>query len=283
MNDVQLIDPENIDPSQFKGYKGPVLRRIFFRKYDHKNPQDIIPAPILEVIDTIEEFGLKRPGNIHNCFKDIVRNGKMHRDLGPIVDLNYEIRQVDRGGEFINSDREDLRDIIDLPEDQKIIKVNSASIPAQVIGLIRTDEGGILSAVEYSEILNQMTKCKVLKVQSPIKVQPNEIDGGFLYEQNGKRIFLSIEVKSKGSDVLLKYQLFGGAKQAQSNFGELIDKVIPIGIKLERDNSIYIVRFPEITKKNPWPQIEEVFRYYLSPTPESWLSARQRKEQQPLL
>jgi len=276
------LDPEQIDPRNYRSYKPPVLLRIFFRKFNPDDPKDIIPAPIIEVIQTIEEFGLRRPGNIHNCFKDIVRNGKMPATLKPITDLNYEIRQVDGGGEFINSDREDLRDVIDLPSMPAKI-LNSSTIPPNVFDLIRTDEGGILSAIDYSNLLDDGFGADVLKIQAPVKVQPNEIDGTYFCILNDRRVLLSVEVKSKGPDVLLKYQLFGGAKQAQKHFGMSVDVVLPVGIKLEKDNSVFVVVFPEITEADPWPVVDYILRYELEPVPTSWDNQPKSKEQPPLL
>ncbi len=123
----------------------------------------------------------------------------------------------------------------------------------------------------------------VYRVQSPLKVQPNEVDRCYVFEKDGLRIFLAVEAKSKGSDVLLKHQIYGAAQQVLNHFGQFIDVVHPVGIKIQPDNTLLVVKFGIFSDADPSPKIESVFNFTLSEVPYQWTLKRTRRGQLPLL
>jgi hypothetical protein len=259
------------------GYKAPILNNLFFTKYDKENPQDRIIILIDEVMEYAQENSITLPGNVHNFFKDLVRSGKMSKQLSDISNLGYQLNQIDRGGEFINDPGNDELGFVVLPDDIPSIKINSNSIPKDVFDLIRTDEGGVLSVVEYCGLLDTIANSKVSRVQSPVKVAPNEIDGLYVFKKDDERIVFTAEAKSKGADVILKHQIFGAAKKAQDIFGEQVDGIIPLGIKIADDNTIYIVVFCQFTNDDQHPNISKIFRFQIDPIPLHWLKSSKKR------
>jgi hypothetical protein len=259
-------------------YKVPILRDLFFKKFDPENPQDRIIVPITEVVDCADKYGY-RPGNIHNFFKDLVRTGKTPKGVADIAELGYQIVQTDGGGEFVRLQGE--IDAVGLSDDLPAIEIGSNGIPKEVYDLVRTDEGGALSVVEYCGILDLIAGAKVFRVQSPVKVAPNEIDGLYVYEKEGKRTIFTAEAKSKGSDVILKHQIYGAAEKALKFFGEQVDRIVPLGIKIARDNTIYVAVFQPFTLENPKPEVHEIFRYKIDPIPQQWIRKSKRKKMVP--
>lgn len=122
---------------------------------------------------------------------------------------------------------------------------------------------------------------KVYRVQSPLKVQPNEVDGCYVYVDNGLRVLLAVEAKSKGSDVLLKHQIYGSAGQALMYFGDSIDVVRPVGVKIQRDNTVLVVTFEAYNETNQKPKIDAVYEFTLSQIPLFWQKRRVTKSNSP--
>jgi hypothetical protein len=278
------MDKSSKSSKSTKTYKAQILLDLFFSMYDATNPQERIEVSIDEVVECCSKLQIARPGNIHNFFKDIVRSGKMPKSLAQIADLGYLIVQLDRGGAFIKGENDDT---VILPDDLSITEIQASCIPIEVIDLVRTDEGGVLSVVEYCGILDLIAGAKVYRVQSPVKVFPNEIDGLYAYKKNDKRIIFTAEAKSKGGDVILKHQIYGAASKALEFFGNFVDAIIPLGIKIGKDNTIYIVVFDKFSLQNLNPAIKKIYRYKVNPLPPNWSSSprqiRERRAQLPLL
>ena len=114
---------------------------------------------------------------------------------------------------------------------------------------VRDDEGGCLSIIKETGLLDDFFDVKpgsVRFIQSPVKLQPTEIDGIFVGELPEGRVFLPCEAKSrKGRDALNMNQVIGGAASALDNFmREGYAGVIPLGAKILPDGDIYVVSFP---------------------------------------
>lgn len=279
---------EDIKPDDYRGYKAPILLYFFFSQFDATDPQEIIEASVYEVRSIAEKLDMvdRLPElNLANVFKDLVRNGRMPRYLSPVEELGYEIRQVHGGAEYFNVQmRPELRDVIDLDSSIRCQDWTSKKIPSIPFHLIRTDEGGVLSALEYSGLLSHIFKSDVQRIQSPLKIQPNEVDGCYVWKNDDQEVvMLSIEVKSKGGDVLLKHQIIGAARGALRKYNELLNIVIPVGVKLAKDNSLFVGIFKAINDQEDPLEIKEWVRFKLEPTPTQWLSSQERSGQPPLL
>ncbi|WP_129670401.1 hypothetical protein [Candidatus Chloroploca sp. Khr17] len=269
---------------QFRGYKAGALHTLFFQKYNPEDPQDRIDLNMEEIKQYLDRRG-ETPGNIHNFFKDIVRSGKMPSQLSELKQLGYHIIQTEKGGAFVRSTNDSVSDIVDISTQEVIYEtLNSDLLPAIVWELIRTDEGAIMSILEYCKILERVTGAhQVFRVQAPLKVQPNEVDGCYVFEQNGLTTLIAVEAKSKGSDVLLKHQIFGSAHQALNHFGMFVDEVRPVGIKIQLDNTLLVVTFGAYSDGHRTPEVESVFLFTFSRIPYQWTIKRTRKGQLPLL
>lgn len=289
MSEEAIIDPNSINPDDYpRSYKAPILLYFFFSQYDPGDPQEIITASIYDVRNVAETLNMVDrlpPLNLANVFKDLVRNGKMPRYLSAIQDLGYEIRQVEGGAEFINVVMSpELRDAMDVDTSLSAQVWPSERIPQIPFHLIRTDEGGVLSALEYSGLLSHVFGSEVQRIQSPLKLQPNEVDGCYVHRNDeGELVFLSIEVKSKGGDVLLKHQIVGAARGALSKYRDVINVVVPVGVKLANDNSLYIALFEPIRDEADPLGHKRWLRFMLEPVPTQWLNPQDSSGQQLLL
>ena len=66
------------------------------------------------------------------------------------------------------------------PNTLETIEVNSDGIPSKIRDLLRNDEGGLFSVIDYCDVFSLALYNgiqKVMRVQNPMKWQPNEIDG----------------------------------------------------------------------------------------------------------
>lgn len=281
---MKVKNMSNLNHEKRRGYKAEVLLALFFQKYDPENPQNVIEITIAEVKTYLDGQG-GTPGNIHNFFKDLVRTGKMSRQLSLISEAGYHLVQNKHGGAFVLSSDIDLIDVIDISNYQIISQtLNTQAIPRMVWELIRTDEGAVISVMEYCRVLEiVMGASQVYRVQSPLKVQPNEVDGCYVFEKDGLRTLLAVEAKSKGSDVLLKHQIYGAAQQALYHFGQFVDRVRPVGIKIQKDNTLLVVTFDVFSDADRNPKIDSVFNLSLSEIPYQWTLNRTKRGQLPLL
>ena len=152
------------------------------------------------------------------------------------------------------------------------IKVNSSAMPKLAAQLIRPDEGGLFSVIDYTGVFSKVLhegKRNVHRVQNPMKWQPNEIDG-FYISQNGKDIDLyPVEAKAltTGDEINLD-QLQGGFEtviQQMKRIG-LKANVQQVAIKMIK-NGIDIAIFP----MNKIPKVpEKCYRVTFNPVIHNW-------------
>src|SRR5262249_17850923 len=83
-------------------------------------------------------------------------------------------------------------------------------LSTDIFDLLRPDEGGLLSVLEYGYILDdffETSRGTVKRVQSPVKVQPHELDSFFVMRRNEQRIPIACEAKSRGNDKITLNQI----------------------------------------------------------------------------
>jgi hypothetical protein len=143
-------------------------------------------------------------------------------------------------------------------------------------------KGGLLSVLEYGFILDdffEVPKGTVKRVQSPVKVQPHELDSFFVMKKDKYRIPIVCEAKSKGNDVITLNQIVGiAAATLQRLLESDMPGVLPIGTKVEANGDIFIIEFPlcttadllNLNTKLIASSIVKRSRYRLSPKPPKW-------------
>src|SRR5262249_10421623 len=119
----------------------------------------------------------------------------------------------------------------------------------------------------------------VKRVQSPVKVQPHELDSFFVMRRNEQRIPIACEAKSRGNDKITLNQIVGIAEATLRRLRENdMPGVIPIGAKIESNGDVFIAEFPLCTPsdllnlrtKLAHSSAVKLARYRLNPKPPKW-------------
>jgi hypothetical protein len=276
---------------EYSSKKHPLLEYIF-RKYNPKNEQ--LPVIVFYLSDISEAYracGIPEPVSISNTILDLTRQdrGPASRLPDSLVQLGYDLEKktgVDTNGkkfagQFVyvglgNS----LQSWLDFPDtEEDILIVNSKNIPLLVRDLIRPDEAGLFSVLDYTDTLSKVLfddKIKVFRVQNPMKWQPNEIDGFYASETKDEIHLYPTEAKALTTkDGINLIQLKGGYntvvekvkkidqevfKNKKVNIQSLALKMIPNGI----DCAIFPANEPPITP-------EKIVRIKFDPPIKNWL------------
>jgi hypothetical protein len=268
-----------------KTWKAAPLEALFLSKYDPDDPQEEIPFTNAEAYTFARKFKDPLPGNFHNFIKDLVRTGNPHPTSPSAFDAGYLLRETPEEGVMGVWFKGDLAEIaisVSCPSDLEAEIVEVSSDPL-FWDHVRDDEGGCLSVIKEVGLLARFFDLKekdVRFIQSPVKLQPTEIDGIFVAAMPEGTVFLPCEAKSrKGRDALNLNQIIGGAASALDNFLRDGDAgVIPVGAKILKNGDVYIVAFPFVGPSErdglealitPSSVIKQA-RYRLSPRPPNW-------------
>lgn len=127
------------------------------------------------------------------------------------------------------------------PDEEIIIKND---VPALVKLFISNDEASLFSVIDYCDILSKVLHQQVYRVQSPMKWQPNEIDGYYVAKQ-GRNIYVyPVEAKavSTADDINIvqingQYETF--IRKYTKNDYSLI--VRPIAVKMLNDGMLIAI------------------------------------------
>lgn len=265
--------------------KPDTLEHIFSSKYDPDVPQDEIPFTRQEVYDAILATGGDVPLNLNNFVKDLVRTGNADPRSSSARDAGYFLREGSHSGSmgvfFRSSGPAGAIIAVNCTPELKA-KTIQVAFPPETFDLIRPDEGGVLAALEYGHLLDDFFDLPigtVKRVQSPVKVQPHELDSFFVMQREGQRIPIACEAKSKGRDAINLNQIVGiAAATLQRLMENDMPGVIPIGVKILSDGDICIVAFPMCTiadllilkSKLTATSVTRQARYRLSPKPPKW-------------
>ncbi|OGN21396.1 MAG: hypothetical protein A2915_00995 [Candidatus Yanofskybacteria bacterium RIFCSPLOWO2_01_FULL_41_34] len=272
---------------KYSSKKHPVLEFIFRKYYNPKRPQKTIPFYLSDISDGYRANRIPEPVSISNTILDLTRQdrGVDSRLPKSISRLGYDLRKKtgeDQGGhkyagEFMlvgvgNS----LKSWLAWPKNIEEIVIDSSLLPPLVAALIRSDEAGLFSVIDYTGVFSKILhggKREIHRVQNPMKWQPNEIDG-FYASQRGRDIDLyPVEAKAltTGDEINLD-QLRGG-------FLTVIEQMKRIGLKADVqqvaikmiENGINVAIFPI----NQIPRVpEKCYRVKFKPVIHNWQKKR---------
>jgi len=253
-----------------------VLADLFADKFDPLNPADEIFISFDEVTGQILKRGEKVPKSVYNFFKDLTRSSRLRGTPDVASGHGYTLVEASGGGSFVRARAGQPVDygFVPIPRDAQVSEIDSSEIPNLVFPLIRSDEGGLLSAMEYTHLFDRHLGTEtgtVRRVQTPVKVQPHEIDGLYAFEIQGRNSLMSVEAKSKGADDLTFEQIYGLAKMTSILYSETQFAVLPFGVKLANDAAIVVVEFAPWSQIDKRPAILRCRKYRLSPTPPLWI------------
>lgn len=199
-------------PGEDKSTKKHKMLKVVFNKYYNKSkPQRVIAFYLSDISWGYRRCGIPEPASISNTILDLCRkdNGKDSRVPKYISDLGYDLRKrtgkdaatgKKYAGEFVHVGVGNaIKSWLIWPDDMTEIVVSSKDVPKLVLRFIRPDEGGLFSIIEYTDALSKAIyggKHKIIRIQTPMKWQPNEIDGLFGTEIDRKIILIPCEAKS---------------------------------------------------------------------------------------
>ena len=245
---------------QYRSKKHPLLEYIF-RKYNPKMDNSIksISFTLADIHEAYEntdivlyksngtQESIGEPASISNTILDLVRQNRGIESRLPssIISLGYDLRKktgpapngANYAGEFVYVGVGNvLRSWLEWPKKIEEITISSRSIPPHVINYIRNDEGGLFSVIDYCDVLTKILgkgAFRVFKVQNPVKWQPNEIDGMYLYEENNIITLITIEAKALTTGDLINLdQVLGAINKVTSEYRYSEAIILPLAIKM---------------------------------------------------
>ena len=238
------------------------------------------------------------PASRSNFVLDLTRKdtGIAKRLPRSIIDYGYDLRKktgrvpgtshesycgtfVFRGKDA-NGDTIPLKDWLKLDQEevQRTLNINNV-VPDLVQGFLSNDEASLFSVIDYCDILSQVMGKPIYRIQSPMKWQPNEIDG-FYAAQNGRTLEIyPVEAKAISTkDDINLVQILGQYRTLLEKYtrGGNALVVRPIAVRMERTGMCLAIleynpmydptRNPEAEMFN----IHEVVRVILTPPLDAW-------------
>ena len=179
-----------------------------------------ISFTLIDISNGYKACNISEPASISNTVLDLTRKDKGIKSRLPdsIISYGYDLKKKtgssDNGsfcGEFVYVGLGSaLHSWLIWDENCMDEKVLQNMVPLTVQSHISNDEGALFSVIDYCDVFSQALfgeKKTVLRVQNPMKWQPNEIDG--LYIHISDEIFIPVEAKalSTGDDINLEQML----------------------------------------------------------------------------
>lgn len=229
----------------YNSKKFPMLEYIFNQKTQN-GTQGIgnnITFTLKDVSEGYRACGIPEPASISNTILDLTRQDRgidsrlpksissfgydLKKKTGPSPEGNY-------CGEFVFVGKGNVIHswLVWDSAKEEVVTVNN-TIPANVRKYISNDEGALFSAMDYCDLLSYALfgeSGKVMRVQNPMKWQPNEIDGLYM-SADGNTIY-PVEAKavSTGDDINLE-QMFGQYKTITAKMPGV--KIVPIAARMK--------------------------------------------------
>ncbi len=228
----------------YNSKKFPMLEYIFAQKTQNGTVGigQNITFTLKDVSDGYRACGIDEPASISNTILDLTRQDRginsrlpqsisalgydLKKKTGPSPDGNYCGEFVFVGvGNVIHSW------LVWDNTRERVVNVEN-TIPANVLRFLSNDEGALFSAIDYCDILSFAlfgTAGRVVRVQNPMKWQPNEIDG--LYMSADETTIYPVEAKavSTGDDINLE-QMFGQYKTITAKMPGI--EIVPIAARM---------------------------------------------------
>jgi len=232
----------------YSSKKFPMLEVIFDLK-TAKGTQHIgenISFTLGDVSRAYATCDILEPASISNTILDLTRKDRGINSRLPkyIIDFGYDLRKKtgpapggeSYAGEFVYVGYgECLKSWLEWPDEPDLTVTVENKVPHKIIHLISDDEGALFSVIDYCDILSYALFSEpgtVIRVQNPMKWQPNEIDGLYFSDHDGGHEHLyPVEGKalSTGDDINLE-QMLGAYLTMKSKMPGI--HIIPLGIQM---------------------------------------------------
>jgi hypothetical protein len=270
-----------INGKKYRSQKHPVLEYIFQKYFISSEPEKNVLFSLKDISDGYKAIGIDEPASISNTILDLCRkdSGIDARVPESISQLGFDLRKKtgpagegkNFAGEFVYVGvGKSLQSWLSWSDNPEILSINSSALPSLVKQLIRRDEAGLFSIIDYLDILSRVIGKSLFRVQNPMKWQPNEVDGFYASMSGGETSVYPVEAKAltTGDGINLD-QMEGGYRTVLEKMKELDQrvKVQQIAVKMIK-NGIDIAIFPE----NLAPiQPEKHVRVIFEPAIDNWM------------
>lgn len=278
-----------INGKHYQSMKHPMLEYIFLKK----NPEcltdlEVIAFTLEDISEGYRSLGMKEPASISNTILDLVRKKRpISSRLPPLIyNLGYDLRKKtgespegkSYAGEFVFIGvGNEINSWLDWPEkyDHEIV-VSSCGIPNGILEFIRCDEGALFSVIDYCDVFSKVflgQPNSIIRVQNPLKWQPNEIDGFYFSNRNNCIQLFPVEAKAltTGDDINLE-QMQGALQVIVPKYHHREIVLTPLAVKMVK-NAILIAEFKSLnTLNNKFPMLEP-FKFHkvtFDPIIEAW-------------
>lgn len=261
----------------YRSSKHPLLEHIFNEKTRNgtvgigKNHT----FTLADISAAYKEVGIREPASISNTILDLTRKdrGIAGRLPDSIVQHGYDLRKKtgkNLAGEFvyvgIGNALKSWHLWADIA-DKTLVLPNK--VPKSIRRFLSNDEGALFSVMDYCDVLSHAlygTKQSVIRVQNPVKWQPNEIDGLYYSGRSGKDVLYPVEAKAltTGDEINLEQMLGAYTTITQKKPGIT---VMPLGIQMIKNGmDIGIFQY-----KSEILEVVEHIRVTFDPPLENWV------------
>jgi len=277
----------------YSSKKFPVLETIFGLKTDNRTQRigENIHFTLGDVSRAYRACGISEPASISNTILDLTRKdrGIDARLPRSIIDCGYDLRKKTGAasnrehfaGEFVyvglGNSLESWLEWPNVPD--RSITIDNR-VPPKISQLLSDDEGALFSVIDYCDALSYAmfgSADTVLRVQNPMKWQPNEIDGLYFSDHDaGRQRLYPIEGKalSTGDDVNLE-QMLGAYLTMKSRYPGM--DIIPLGIQMVGTG----LRVAQLTYTGDRLRLDTYIFVRINPAIQSWLGRGAVAEQMP--
>jgi hypothetical protein len=245
----------------YSSKKHPMLEFIF-NKYNPERTTDkvIIQFTLLDISEGYRACNIPEPASISNTILDLTRKRRPIGSRLPesIHELGYDLRKktgnnelgLSFAGEFVFvSVGEVIDSWLAWPDSfavEDTFIVSSINVPAKILPFVRNDEGALFSIMDYCDLLSEVFEFEensIIRIQNPLKWQPNEIDGFYIGTNNGEDILFPIEAKAltTGDDINLE-QMLGAIRMLHLKYTNSNLSIQPLAVRMV-SNGIHIAVF----------------------------------------
>lgn len=275
--------------NRYKSKKHVLLEYIFMQKNPYSRT-DVGPIrfTLQDITRAYDALGISKPSSVSNTILDLLRKNRGIEARMPqsLIDLGFDLRRKtgvaesreNYAGEFVFVGLGgSYSSWLVWPErDDREITIPSSPIPAPAISILSNDEAALFSVLDHCDVLSIALKQQpksILRVQNPLKLQPNEVDG--FYVSNGLPSLILFPVEAKGlstGDDINTDQLRGGVQVCVNRFAHLEASIEPLAISM-LPTGMRIAEFEAITTANGTfnTKIKRSTRVNLQPPIPSWI------------
>lgn len=278
-----------INGREYSSKKHPMLEYIFFKKNPNGDADlEVIAFTLEDISEGYRALGISEPASISNTILDLVRKKRSIGSRLPpsIFCLGYDLRKKtginpegkSYAGEFVFMGvGNEINSWLEWPDEyDEVTEISSKGIPDGILEFIRSDEGALFSVIDYCDVFSKLFHKKsntIIRVQNPLKWQPNEIDGFYFSNENNHIQLFPVEAKAltTGDDINLE-QIQGALQVIVPKYSNRDIVITPLAVKMVK-NGILIAEFKSIqtlTNKTPLIEVDKFHKVFFNPAIAAW-------------